>query len=571
VDPDPLELINFTEGAQPNWAVAKALPELHATRQALEELQSDTPNGDDDVVLVLAGPTGEGKSIGLRQLALRTMERFEGSTVLFREAGAPPLSSEWVDHLRSTSQQTFLFIDEGDLLIGDVFRHAGRAFTGTRIVWVLAIHSHYRESIARRSGHGVTISVTDYGGLPEPDLLDIADAWVRHDMLPDSFSKHPVREIADMIHDAGQSAVGRSLFGAVLHLWMGDGLFDRVSDLIRRLERSSIRGYTYSRLLACIAFVQLAWDPKGEEGGTGISLSALGSVCNLRSRDVSSLVIGPLGREVGLSQIGDQVYVRHPAIGAAIVADLRSSGEHLELAAMLGETGGRMRQEGHSSREEAACVYGLAAKLEGEESLAAARGIVQGAPLLLEARVTYMATQRRRKHPEDAVRYARILRGRMTDYRDWRSSERGFWVEYANAEAQLGHAVRAIGMAAKSLSDLNGSFISLDQLSYGLVNTANFSRRLSSRDNAALELFLITMDLLTLVPGTERVMSAVVQHKRRKDSLVSLTNDFRLASLPFSRDVALPGEWKFQKLLSAMSEHSRGGGPVTAPARPSSC
>lgn len=551
------ELVDFTEGKQPNWEVASVLPLLDSTTQALRKL-SEQVESDGDSCLVLLGPTGEGKSLALRQVALSFTDPFPNdTTLLYREVSAPPISSDWVAHLRKKSNTTVLFVDEADLIFDDVFRsmRAGGSSDG-RIVWVLSAHSHYRERIHGRVPHnGISTAIVEFEAVSTRDTLRIASSWLTLKMLPDDYSDLDAVEIADIIRDAGKSKHGTSLFGAALHLWMGDNLFDRILDLLRRLSNSSIRGVTHADLLSAIAMVQMAWDPD-EESNDGISLAALGKLCGLRSLDVAALVLAPLGREVGLARVGDRVYVRHPQIAEAIADALVTNREDVRLAEFLGRAAGEMRAEGSLDRSAYFNMYNLASKLTGESALAAARGVILGSPKLLESRVSYLAFQRRHGKSEDASRYARYLNADLGKFTDLRQSERGFFVEYANVEYKLGHTFLAVGLAAKSMSDLRGSFITLDQLHYGLVNTANFSRALfRSGDGNAGTLYNTCLDLLCLLPNSGKHLSAVDLHVPRSVSRVSLVQDFKVASQTYSTGISPIGGWSFQALLSAMVQH----------------
>lgn len=546
-------LVRFTEGAQPTWTDARSLPRLSATEEALAAYQRQASEVGDQVIL-LVGPTGEGKSLGLMQVGLTVMSR-EGSVGLLRLPGAQKMSPEWVAHLRSEAVETVLFVDEADLVFDDVVRSL-EPNASRRIIWVMAMHSHYRERVEKVMQGTAAVRLVEFGDMTASDSLAIAASWVERGMLPERYADRSAQEVAAILTEAGTSVNGRSLFGAVLHLWMGDGLFDRVADLLTKLERASIRGRTFSWLLAAIAVVQEAWDPE-EEFGSGMSLAALGSLCDLRSADVTSLIVAPLGREVGLSQVGDRVYVRHSAIAEAISEILEDRGELVSLVEELGKYGARMRMDRTYSRDESDCLYHLSSRYSDDPllALAAARGAVNGAPNLLEPRVTYLATQRRRTHQEDAVAYASKIATQIHNYSDWRSTQRGFWVEYANCEAGLGHIDTAVGMAARSLTDMRGAFMGKEQLQYGLVNTAVFSRRLIHGSfGPAADLYRACLDLLTFIPSSQGILGAVRKHRRSSDSLVGLVSDFRIASLPFARQQDLVGEWKFQRMLSVMAE-----------------
>lgn len=80
----------FADGAHPSWADASPFlwPMLSSSTSLFDAACSlvDVSGGG----AVALGPVGEGKSLGLRQVASALTDRYRDWTVLWREARAPP-------------------------------------------------------------------------------------------------------------------------------------------------------------------------------------------------------------------------------------------------------------------------------------------------------------------------------------------------------------------------------------------------------------------------------------------------------------------------------------------------
>lgn len=556
--PSRESIMAFTEGAQPNWEVAGTVPMLDACRQAADALTNMIGQGNDGVV-ALVGPTGEGKSVALMQLALDAGSRDDGAVLLYRQPSASPITAGWLTHLRGRAACTLLFIDEGDLVISEVFSSHEEVQNGGRIIFVMAVHDHYEPILDDKVRLSrLLLRKAYFGDFGTLDAERIATCWLREQILPPGYSGAGSAAISSMILESGRSKHGQSLFGAVLHLRMGDGLEDRVKNLLEKLERVAIRGKTLRQLLGAIAFVQAAWDLE-EEGGFGISLAVLGELCELRARDVLAFVLAPLGREVGLSQIGDRVYVRHPSIALAIVKVMRDSNEAIQCAEMLGEAGGRLRVAQDPERQAFHSSYRLYSQLNGREAVAAARGAVRGAPRLLEPRVSYVAAGRHAGDVVTAAKYVEALMAHELDYTDVKYSIRGLYVERAMIEKVQGHRAAAVGFATASLSDLPASRISADQLRYGLVVAATCCEPLAGLGGPAASLQDAILDLLSVVPGARDRYPPLRKHVLAESvSIIDAVGRFQKFSQSFGGKYVPSGAWKFAGLLDMMtSSYSR--------------
>lgn len=558
-DLDVAQLIAFAQGAQPNWETAKHLPRLSNANSLYNSCSRvGGIDGRGDAVLAALGPTGEGKSLALRQAALQIHDVGDSSAAYFRLPSAGPITPDFIQSVRNANPLTFLFVDEADLVVSDILLSAQSAPDSGRIVWVLAMHSHYEHRLSGSVDRlGDQLDVLHFDSLSDADALDVASAWKNLSILPAEFDHYSAGEIASLVLESSHGATGRSLFGAVLHLWAGEGLFDRLADLMVRLEKVRLRGLSLADLLLSIAICQQAWDAEGDND-EGMSTDVLARICGIQSADVLQIVLTPLGREVGLARVGDLIFVRHPDIASAIV-ELATPEQRVRACFQTGKAGGVLRE---ASRIQASyrAAYNLWQRLSGEEARAAARGATYGARSLLETRVSYMAACRRIGDPGASSRLADAIEAHGFPYSDRTYAERGFWVERALSQAVLERRELGVSMALYSLTDLGGMPMSLDQLRYGLVNVAKLARSIGSRSGLpgkALE--GAALDLLKIVRGGEDSYVAVRKRVRPQGSVTALMYEFSTASRAFCRDIAPPGEWNFKRLQECVARHRTEG------------
>lgn len=550
------ELTAFAEGIQPTWSVASGLPLLDMTKSAQARLGKMLDSAHDGVV-ALCGPTGEGKSLALMQLGVALAEQRREVVTLMRDPTAPTITEDWLAHLRRRASVTVIMVDEADLVLSEFFTAYSPPSGGEGIiVVVMALHSHFEQVLRNRAAlASVPIDIVSFTGFTRDDAVNIADAWKRAEILPPEHQSADTASIAELIVSSGSSNHGNSLFGAVLHLWMGDDLKSRIDYLLTRLERTSIRGRTLRQLLCAVALTQDCWDIE-EQYSMGLTLEALGSLCGTHSRDVIPLVIAPLGREVGLAQVGDCVYIRHPSIAEGIVEAISHTSELNQTAFMIGEAGGRLRTTGETPRSAWLSAYRLFENLEGEARLAAARGAVIASPGRLEPRVSLLSVARKVGKTSLSEPYSRELLTHLREYRDYRTNVRGLYVECAMVELTAGRYAAATGYACASLSDLDATPMNEDQLRYGLVVSARASASLSGQDRSARPLHQAVMDLLARVPYAAEVYSPVRRHQVKSPSIVQAVGRFRRASAHLGAACLPAGQWKFAGLLDAMGRQT---------------
>jgi hypothetical protein len=547
--PTTEDLRKYVEGAQPNWHTSGEMPMLRNALHAYEAVRTACADATSRL-LVITGPAGEGKTTALLQVATKIAENLPDANVLYRNPGAPRVTSDWVNQIASENDLSVLFVDDADL-IADQVHHAtlnrDEAIKG-QIIWVLALHTSYVRSgkIAPKlaAAHARTVEFEPFSA---DDAKELAAAWQRHRLLPEEYEAYPNQAIADIVSEAGAStSQGRSLFGSILHLWGSDDLEDRVGHMLTNVSRLSIAGVSFKQLLGSVALTQVAWDPEAENG-EGLSVAALGALAKTTNHDIVRLVVEPLGREVGISQVGDRVYMRHPSIAKAVVDILRDRGELEGVAQNISHRGSLMRYSNAYYRPDFNSAYMLSRKLQGPEALAASLGAVHGAPRRLEPRVTAIATLRENGELKKAQKYAVTLAGSLEKYDDQLQTQRGFFVEWSVVESRLGNNQRALEMAIRAVSDQIPGFLSLDKLEYGLVNIAGASDKLAYAGVAGASVLRVaTGKVLNRLPAGQ-IKFRHLAEVEDTSSLFEIGRDFRTAAEHFA-----PHGTTFRKMTSAL-------------------
>lgn len=532
--PTHQDLVSYFHGAHPNWSVSAMMPRLSNSRSSFTKLLK-LAAGNCDGLLLLSAPAGEGKTTVLQQCAIDFASQDAAATVLFRRPGAPTITTEWISHIRTASTLTIVCADDADLTLDEIYA-ALRDEKGTpagRIIWVLAAHSTYAgSSSAKRLLALVQSEVVEFGTMQSDDARQLSELWTSQDSMPPAVAGRPPESIASsLMEDSNGLNQEVSLFGAILSLWRGDGLMDRVSELLNKLRKLKVAGVDFRQLLAAVAITQHAWrDTSGAP--EGLSLAVFGRLANVEHADVTRIVVRPLGREVGLSQIGDKVFVRHPAIAEAIFELVRNSGELGAMSREISRQGAILRFNPEHGSVESRAAYRLARKLQGDSAIEAAKGALDGASSYLEPRVTLLAALRENGHHEQAGEYATNLEIHLREYADYSRAARGFYVEWSVVEAAQSHLDVALRLAIRSVSDDINALLNGKQLEYGLTCVRNYAEKLSmARRAGAFELREAATSALRLLPDYLHA-KAVPDHvpKQAPDAVI---NNFRLAADSF--------------------------------------
>lgn len=546
------ELRSYVEGGQPDWSIAQEMPILSNAQILYDAVRAACADNLHENI-VISAPAGEGKTTALLQVSRALASNLDDVTILYRNAGAPRITSEWLDSLAEENALSVLFVDDADLVISQIYfanLNRGAEYSG-RIIWVLAFHPSYLQSskvsVKLPKSTSRTIEFTPFSS---GDAEQLALSWQQHNLLPSEFRKRSTDDIAHMVLDAGDSIQGRSLFGSVLHLWGGDDLEARVEHMLAKVSNLAIAGVSFRHLISAVAVTQVVWDEYAVSG-EGLSLAALGFIAKTTNQDIVRLVVEPLGREVGISRIGDRVYMRHPSIARAIY-DILSEGDELNpILRELAYQGCKMRYAKRYYNEDYHSIYMLSRQLKGPEALAASAGAVHAAPNRLEPRVTAIATLRENGQLKTAQSYAAKLSKRVYDYEDYLQTQRGFFVEWSVVESKLEHHEQALSIAIQAIADQVPGFLSVDKLEYGLVSIIRSAKRLTEANVPGADAVLDASRrvLYRLPAGKSDFWHLALQDDQ--SSVLELIGQFRRGAVMFA-----PAGSSFVKMQSTLSvEH----------------
>jgi hypothetical protein len=475
---DPRRL---ADGGQPTWsdATTNTWPLLGATIELISRLEVLLESGGGGGIIGI-GPVGEGKSMGLRQAAVSISQSQPDVTVLWREPGAPSITREWLTQVRDDYGRVVICVDDADLVASDlVVARDIWARQGSEISLMLASN----DRLWWPQGVKLKSAVDDvlFHGISESEALEICRAWAKAGLLSDAPSggqSHTlVQQYASRLSASTTLMVESSsptLFGAVLDVRFGAGLKHRVEELLTRLSQTKLRSQdaiSVGDIFGAICVLQDVLDKYGVLR-KGASRSLIAAMANLAGEFVDGKVLELLGREAAITYAGSRVYSRHPAIARSAVEYLRRTSRMEGICRLLGLAGGRLRDAADLPEEDYRTAYLLTLSLSAkDEAVAAATGAIEGAPGLLEPRVTLMRVLRRFDLAL-ADRYASALRLKLRDYRDLGSAIRAFLNEHSQIARNGGEAYLSLGLAALALHDGVGYALDDRRAGYALTSVA---------------------------------------------------------------------------------------------------
>ena len=487
----------FSEGARPGWADAAPgeWPELEGAKQ-LRAAVNLAISGKDRKIVAAIGPMGEGKSTALMQIADSLSRDQPDWKVLWRDAGASPLSPEWLVQNLPALGKVAVFIDEADLAETDI-----RAFA--------AVQEHHMDDlvlvVACQDRHWWKLSraITDraetvmFDGLDPKDAVSLAKRWNQLDLDivrsgPTGLKVLSSDEVADeLLRSSGRADHSRrsTLFGAILEVREAEGLGDRISSLMDSLDRTSVRHeskVTLADVFGAICVMEHFLD-NGRHAGRGATREVIGQIVNAEDQLVNTTVLEALGREASITFSGKRVYSRHPMIAAAAVDWLVKKNRLANVSQMIGQAGGQLRAEGALLRDDWADAYFLGKELPDQNAAAAACvGAIRGAHEYMEPRITYLSVVRR-FDPEQAREYGHAILPILSEARDRMGSARVFFNELGQVALSENAYQRAAGLAALAIHDGSGRSITQEMLGYALGTLSSSYRYLVSQNYAKHE------------------------------------------------------------------------------------
>ncbi len=490
-DPNRDEIARFVNGAAPSISVSSSAPRLKNYYDLRSAISQSLARNSDQLVIAV-GPSGEGKSVAVQQVALDLAESDEHLVVMMN-LGSSGLSADEIRVLRRREERVILIVDEADLRLTSVVASLQETRTDGGPVCILgAMHSQFEHLIPKWAMYFGAVQRVGFEGLEIPsDAFVVAKFWREANSRPQSLEGKSDDEAVRVISEVTAGSGEASLFGGLLRLWNSSELKSRVSDMLARLSRKSISGISLDDMLRAIAITEEGW-----AGERALTSEALGTICGISSADVARLVIAPLGREASISTRGNEVFVRHPAIRVEILRQMDEK-ERKRIANIVGRAGGALRMMDAPS-EHHHQVTGLIRRLHGGVGDALSAGILSSSDLL-ETRTSYFARLRDERDSNSTLK-VRQTASVAEQYPDFSTSGRGFYVEWAHHEFISGDIERAMAIGVYSLGDSFGAPLTRRQTEVAVTALRSFLRRIP-KDRRARELYMATIMLDEFVQG----------------------------------------------------------------------
>lgn len=483
----------FIDGGPPSWADAAEgqWPRLSATDEMILQLEHRMNSATPGIVAGI-GPVGEGKSLALRQVALHAANT-PGWTVLWREPAAPRISREWLAEVADSFGNAVICVDEADTVLGEILDVAV-TMEDLPATIVFAVASHDRMWWSRGGRTLSNAEVIIFSGITDGDASNLAAAYKRHEIRLTGGGLGPNSSEADLAQALLASAENpldskqSSLLGAVLELRNGPALKDRVADLVDKLNGTKLtksHARSLGEVFLAICLLQRTWDPE-MRAGDATDRALLAMLADGESEYPSDeRVLKQLGREAAISVAGDSVYARHPAIARIALEVAERQGTLGDVAQLVGYVGGLMRCNQGMREKHYRNAYLISQKLSGDVAVRAASGAIQGAPRLLEPRITRISTLRK-VDPAGAAAYAEGVAREAATRDDIQGAMRVFLNEFARVRLANHEPESALGLAALALDDRSGLYLDRPRAGYALgsVAAAAAMLRVQNRESA---------------------------------------------------------------------------------------
>ncbi|MFF4429177.1 SIR2 family protein [Streptomyces sp. NPDC001513] len=445
--PGAAEAVAFFDGAQPDWpeALDPRIPRLslvgeltEAVGRCLDGAGGSGGAGGDGRIVAAVGPMGEGKSMALRQATVDLARTRDDVTVLWRERGTSVDPEAVLAIPQRAGQHILLVSDDGAHVIDDLKRlmPLAKAQGRTDIHVLLAAQEwEWRNRRPWQDLGGFLADTVKVHGLLEQDGEDIVTAWRDCGALRE-LAKTPERERARKLVDLSQATFGRqesSLVGAMLALRYGPLLGEHVEELLRRIERHPMLREAF----LMISVLHAAFHDK-DRRIRPLSLRILAQALEMKQTDIEMRVEDTLRKEAGLSDHGENLWVRHVSIAEAALRISRAQRPD-ELVPLIRKVVGaavRLSPAMSTPDHDLYSAAYLSARLEiAEESVAAAETAVAVAPARLSYRTSLVAALRIAKRLQEAGEAAERAAKEMPSMTD-PESKFGFLLEWATVAGQ---------------------------------------------------------------------------------------------------------------------------------------
>lgn len=451
---DPAIALTYFDGRHPSWV--DVVSGRAAARQISEDVAKSLHSNNPKPIILLEGPTGEGKSTILRQVALRLVERGQ-DLVLWADAGGT-IDAQEVLGLTAIHRRIVVLMDDADLRVKEIraLYSEARARNRGDITLLLAARDTDWQRSTFRFGMSIPNSDLDrrlVSGMSEDDAARIVSSW--SDFGPAGLGRlvevTSSAERAQRLYKASLEYGSSALLGAMLATRYGIGFREHIRELLARLERVELP--SGGSLLDAYLVICLQTSLSLEH----VRIEHLSWFTQLSVPETLSLVIGRLGREAAAERHGDEVVPRHTRI-AQVACELAS-----EFGRDLGDIQSRLvgsvvkNVKGQKWTSEILSVVYSGQRLE-DESLAirSVDAAAQADPIQLRLTCSQVGVYRKFGHFALASRTCDTAWKSIDNTEDTKIALRPFLREWARAEGQQNRWKTSSALNACSLLDIPG-------------------------------------------------------------------------------------------------------------------
>jgi hypothetical protein len=452
--------LRFFDGAIPDWSVAlsPSIPRLSIVETTHSRLVNYSRDDKPQLILI-TGPTGEGKSTVLMQAVEAVLRSNPDWTVLWRVNASVRLVPSDIDQLPRNQKPWLLVLDAGELGADDLYRTCQMLWKAQRSDIRFLVASRDTDWKAQKAHRYEWLEYSGFeevqvSGISADDAAAIVAAW-------EPFGSEALGHLAGVDQETAAKKLlgaatrestikGGSLLGALLRVRYGNDLKEHLKSLLRRLADRPILGG--GNLLSAFSYIAAMHS----EGLEFLSRPVLAGVLGIPIGRLNPLVLNPLGLEAATSSDGQYILTRHRSISHAVVALLEDlfddNIEDMYIDLLKSVT--QLRNNGERVPELSRWYYGISTHFEnkGRHDLA-----VRIARITVELNPHYLPL---RLHLSRLYRDTRSSGAATLLFRDYqrRIVGRAAFIEWSVAEDLAGHPAIGALLAAFALSDQGGEY-----------------------------------------------------------------------------------------------------------------
>lgn len=450
-DASPISAVAYFDGRAPSWV--DALGDRAARLQRTEEIDAILA-GDSGghLAYLLSGPTGEGKSTMLRQLAGKLAEKPE-NRVLWLSAAAG-FDADDLFKLPVTRQVVWVVIDDADIFVSSISATLRQLDKVKRIDVRFLLASRdgdWNRAVQLQSASLSTrvLKVLPVGGITRRDAEQITKAWSRFgDRALGRLVSLSAIERADVLFDASKGSTEGALLGAMLETRYGNDFRQHIWELMKRLSRVKIPGgSTLLEVYGAICLVH-------QHNLSRLTLGYLSEWLGITETEVDGLVVYRLGREAAAERHGDSIVPRHHRIAAEVV-DLLPEFE-IESTELMRSIVGSVVRVARGARWDSdivSVVYAGQRLNKKNLAIAAADGAVSGDDRQLRLVNYRVGVYRDFDENESALSFAQSAWTNIEKFDDLKLTLRKFFITWARVAGRAGHYRDAAALNACALLD----------------------------------------------------------------------------------------------------------------------